>query len=101
VRDNVGGMERRGDYGDDAPYALLMFAALGASSLVAAIAVWWTDRGAAAALAVYAVFFVANAGSFVYTARRGKFRLREEILDSCTWPAANASSTWAADAARS
>jgi len=74
-------MERRGDYGYDAPYALLMFAGLGAASLVAAIAAWWTDRGPAAALAVYAVFFLANAASFLYTTRRGKFRVWEEILD--------------------
>lgn len=78
MRDNVGGVERRGDYGYDAPYALLMFAALGAASLVAAIAAWWTYRGPAAALALYGVFFLANAASFLYTTRRGKFLVWEE-----------------------
>jgi arsenite methyltransferase len=81
VGHDVGGVERRGDYGYDAPYALLMFAALGAGSLMAASAAWWTHRGPAAALAVYGVFFLANAASFLYATRRGKFLVWEEILD--------------------
>ena len=74
-------MERRGDYGYDAPYALLTFAALGAVSVLAAIAAWWIGRGPAAPLAAYGVFFLANAASFLYTTRRGKFRVWDEILD--------------------
>jgi len=81
VGETVGGEKRRGDYGYDAPYALLMFAALGAASLAAAVAAWWTHRGPAAALAGYGAFFLANAASFLYTTRRGKFLVWEEILD--------------------
>jgi len=74
-------MERRGDYGYDAPYALLAFAALGAASLVSAIASWWNERGPVAVLASYGAFFLANAVSFLYTTRRGKFQVWDEILD--------------------
>ena len=74
-------MERRGDYGYDAPYGLLTFAALGAASVVAAIVSWWTQRGPLAALAFYGAFFLANAFSFLYTTRHGKFQVWDEILD--------------------
>ena len=75
-------MKRRGDYGYDAPYALVILAALGAASLVAAIVSWWNQRGPVVALALYAVFFLANALSFLYTTRRGKFQVWEGILDA-------------------
>jgi ubiquinone/menaquinone biosynthesis C-methylase UbiE len=75
-------MERRGDYGYDAPYALLTFAALGGGALLAAIASWWTRRGhLAAMLGLYGAFFLLNALSFLYTTRRGKLRVWEEVLD--------------------
>lgn len=74
-------MERHGDYGYDAPYALVSFAALGATSAVAAIVSWWSQRGPVAMLGFYAAFFLANAFSFFYTTRRGKFRVWDEILD--------------------
>ena len=74
-------MERRGDYGYDAPYALVAFAALGAASAVAAIVSWWSQRGPLVALTFYGVFFLANAFSFFYTTRRGKFLVWDEILD--------------------
>jgi cyclopropane fatty-acyl-phospholipid synthase-like methyltransferase len=74
-------MERQGDYGYDAPYALVSFAAIGAASLVAAIASWWTRRGPVAGLTFYAAFFLSNAFSFLYTTRRGKFQVWDEILD--------------------
>jgi SAM-dependent methyltransferase len=74
-------MERRGDYGYDAPYALVAFAALGAASAVAAIVSWWNQRGPLAALTFYGAFFLANACSFLYTTRRGKFQVWDEILD--------------------
>jgi len=74
-------MEQRGDYGYDAPYALLFFAAFGAASLVAAIVSWWNQRGPLPALAFYGAFFLANAFSFLYTTRRGKFQVWHEILD--------------------
>src|SRR5712691_8773262 len=75
-------MERRGDYGYDAPYALVIFSALGAASLVAAIVSWWTQRGhLATAMGLYGAFFLTNAFSFLYTTRRGKFQVWDEILD--------------------
>jgi arsenite methyltransferase len=75
-------MDRHGDYGYDAPYALVIFAALGTVSATAAI-VSWIQRGRLAAmLGFYAAFFLANAFSFLYTTRRGKFQVWEEILDA-------------------
>jgi arsenite methyltransferase len=75
-------MEQHGDYGYDAPYALVTFAALGATGLVAAIVSWWGGNGRLAAkLGAYGAFFLANAFSFLYTTRRGKFQVWEEVLD--------------------
>lgn len=75
-------MDRHGDYGYDAPYALATFAALGAASVVAAIVSWWRQNGhLAAMLGFYGSFFLANAVSFWYTTRRGKFLVWEEVLD--------------------
>ncbi len=74
-------MERRGDYGYDAPYALVIFTALGAVGAVAALVSWWYQRGPRGPLTFYGVFFLANALSFFYTTRRGKFRVWDEILD--------------------
>jgi SAM-dependent methyltransferase len=74
-------MERRGDYGYDAPYGLLIFAGLGAAGVVAAIVSWWNERGPLGALTFYGAFFLANAFSFLYTTRRGKFQVWDEILD--------------------
>ena len=74
-------MERRGDYGYDAPYALLIFATLGAASVVAAIVSWWNQGGHLAVLGFYGAVFLANAFSFLYTTRRGKFHVWDEILD--------------------
>jgi arsenite methyltransferase len=74
--------ERRGDYGYDAPYALLMFAGIGTALAVAAAIAWWQRSGRAAAILTgYAVFCLANAASFLYTTRRGKFVVWERILD--------------------
>ena len=75
-------MDRNGDYGYDAPYALKAFAALGAASVVAAIVARWRQNGhLAAMLGFYGAFFLANAASFFYTTRRGKFQVWEEVLD--------------------
>src|SRR5262245_60569404 len=73
-------MVRRGDYGYDAPYALVAFALLGAGSTIAAL-VSWATGGRAAMFAGYAAFFSANAISFFYTTRHGKFLVWEEVLD--------------------
>ena len=75
-------MERHGDYGYDAPYALVTFAALGAGGVIAAIVSWWVQRGhLAATMGFYGAFFLTNAFSFLYTTRRGKFQVWDEILD--------------------
>lgn len=75
-------LERRADYGYDAPYALVGFAIAGAGCAVAAAASLWSARPRLAIpLALYAAFFLGNAGSFLYTTRRGKFQIWHEILD--------------------
>src|SRR5207247_68384 len=75
--------DRRGDYGYDAPYALVALAGLGAAAVVAAIVSLWNQRGGrfATTMGVYAAFFLGNALSFLYTTRRGKFQVWEEVLD--------------------
>jgi arsenite methyltransferase len=74
--------EYRGDYGYDAPYALLMFAGAAAAAWIGAFVLQWSGAAnAALTLAAYAVFFSANAASFFYTTRRGKFLEWERILD--------------------
>jgi ubiquinone/menaquinone biosynthesis C-methylase UbiE len=75
-------MARHGDYGYDAPYALIAFATLGTVTAVAAIVSWWTQAGRTTAmLAFYGAFFLGNASSFFYTTRHGKFLVWEDILD--------------------
>jgi arsenite methyltransferase len=74
---------RRGDYGYDAPYALIAFAFLGVISATAAIVGILSGRGRMAAfMSFYGAFFLANALSFFYTTRYGKFHAWNEILDS-------------------
>src|SRR5215467_4911539 len=76
-------MERRGDYGYDAPYALIAFALLGVISAAAAMVGVLSGSGhMAAVMSVYAAFFLANALSFFYTTRYGKFLVWNEILDT-------------------
>ena len=75
-------MRRHGDYGYDAPYALLTFAALGGAGALGAASAWWMRRGhSAAMLGLYGAFFLLNALSFLYTTRRGKLQVWDEILD--------------------
>lgn len=72
----------RGDYGYDAPYALVIFGSLAAiSGLGAAIARWRMPPHAAGPITLYFVLFVATTASFFYTTRRGKFLEWERILD--------------------
>jgi SAM-dependent methyltransferase len=73
---------RRGDYGYDAPYGLVIFAALGLLCLSVA-ALGWSEGGtrATVVIAVYGLFFLANAASFYFTTRHGKFLEWERILD--------------------
>jgi SAM-dependent methyltransferase len=73
---------RQGEYGYDAPYALLAFAGIGIALLIAAVVSWWQHAGRATwILTGYAVFCLANAASFLYTTRRGKFVVWDRILD--------------------
>ncbi len=73
---------RHGEYGYDAPYALVIFGSLAAlSSLGAAIAWWRMPMHAAAPITMYFVLFLANTTSFFYTTTRGKFLEWERILD--------------------
>jgi SAM-dependent methyltransferase len=74
-------MERRGDYGYDAPYALIAFAAIGTASVIGAIIAWRTGSDLARMLAIYSAFFLSNGLSFFYTTRRGKFQVWDAILD--------------------
>ena len=77
-------MERHGDYGYDAPYALAIFGVLGIACAIVAVVsiVSWRQPGhTTATMAFYGAFFLANALSFLYTTRRGKFQVWDEILD--------------------
>jgi arsenite methyltransferase len=73
---------RRGDYGYDAPYALVMFGLVAIGSGIGA-AMAWLDGPIRAAMpaTLYFVFFLANASSFFYTTRHGKFMEWDRILD--------------------
>lgn len=73
---------RRGEYGYDAPYALMIFGGVAAASGIAAGTAWVQGAGRTAALMMfYFLFFSANASSFLYTTRRGKFIEWDRILD--------------------
>ena len=73
---------RRGDYGYDAPYALVIFGIVAmVSGIIATIAWWYGSQQATRIAALYCVFFLGNAVSFVYATRRGKFLEWEAILD--------------------
>ena len=76
-------MPPRSDYGYDAPYALAAFALGGSACVIAALVLWWAGhaRRPTLILAAYGLFFLANAASFLYTTRAGKFRVWAEILD--------------------
>ena len=75
-------MEQRGDYGYDAPYALVIFAVLGTVFAISTWVSWWNQQSRLVLImAFYAVFFLANAASFFYTTRRGKFHVWNQILD--------------------
>jgi hypothetical protein len=74
---------RRGAYGYDAPYALVIFGLLSIASAVLATIFWREEtHRAAAAMTIYFVFFLGNTASFLYTTRRGKFIEWDRILDS-------------------
>ena len=73
---------RRGDYGYDAPYALVIFGLLAVASGIGAAIAWLGGPiRAATPITFYFVFFLANTSSFFYTTRRGKFLEWNRILD--------------------
>jgi arsenite methyltransferase len=73
---------RRGAYGYDAPYALVIFGVLSFASALIATMAWRQGPSRAATLTtIYFVFFLANTVSFLYTTRRGKFLEWDRILD--------------------
>jgi ubiquinone/menaquinone biosynthesis C-methylase UbiE len=76
-------MARRGHYGYDAPYALVSFALAAAACAGVALFFWRSGQAARPTLifAGYATFFLANAASFLYTTRAGKFAVWRETLD--------------------
>jgi SAM-dependent methyltransferase len=72
---------RRGDYGYDAPYALVLFGCLSAAGAIIAATSWWQGLHREAVQGtIYFFFFLGNAASFLYTTRRGKFLEWERIL---------------------
>ena len=80
---------RRGDYGYDAPYALLGFTAvavlaLGAAIVSALMGQSVTTRPTIISLA-YSAFFAFNASSFFYTTRRGKFIVWARVIGAMSW----------------
>ena len=73
---------RRGEYGIDAPYGPVIFAvAAVASAVVATLERRGGETRSALQMAIFSAFFAANAASFLYTTRRGKFLEWERILD--------------------
>jgi arsenite methyltransferase len=73
---------RRGDYGYDAPYVLVIFGLLSVAAGIAALISWWLgSRRGAIIWTIYFVFFLADTSSFLYTTRRGKFLEWDRILD--------------------
>ena len=73
---------RRGEYGYDAPYALVIFALLALVSGLAAAMAWWRSSiQVVRPLTLYFVLFLGNASSFFYTTRRGKFLEWENVLN--------------------
>jgi len=73
---------RRGDYGYDAPYALIMFGTVSVASGLGAAICWRQGlTRPVIQLTIYAVCFLANFSSFLFTTRRGKFLEWQQILD--------------------
>jgi arsenite methyltransferase len=72
----------RGEYGYDAPYALVIFGALAVVSGIGAAIAWWNmPFRPAAVCTLYFIVFAGSTISFFYTTRRGKFIEWERILD--------------------
>lgn len=73
---------RRGEYGYDAPYALIIFGLFSVGAGLGTIIFWRQGPiRPAVQMTLYFVFFLANTSSFLYTTRRGKFLEWDKILD--------------------
>ncbi len=73
---------QRGEYGFDAPYAVVIFGAVAVASAVGATICWRDgETRLAARMTLFSVFFLLNTVSFLYTTRRGKFVEWARILD--------------------
>jgi arsenite methyltransferase len=71
----------RGNYGYDAPYALVSFGLVATAAGAAAAFCWLQgERRVATQMTAYALFFLGNTSSFFYTTRRGKFLEWDRIL---------------------
>jgi len=73
---------RRGDYGFDAPYVPIAFIAIGIVLLgLTATSLWVFQQPILAVVcAIYAVYMLLSAGSYIYTTRVGKFRVWAGLL---------------------
>ena len=73
---------RRGDYGYDATYALVIVGLLAVGSGLGAAIAWLQGPiRAATPITIYFAFFLANTSSFLYATRCGKFLEWNRILD--------------------
>ena len=72
----------RGDYGYDAPYALVALWAISVACLAVALWGWCTGHGGSVAAGlIYGAVFGLNAASYHYTTRRGKLQAWGQILN--------------------
>ena len=73
---------RRGEYGYDAPYALVLFGVMGLLGAFLA-AMSWREGPARKAVppTFFAAFLFTNAATYLHTTRRGKFLEWDRILD--------------------
>src|SRR5689334_573428 len=73
---------RRGDYGYDAPPALIVLTSIAILAAILAVASWLTPAHRLSRRAVgYTVVFGLQAAWYCYGTRNGKFRIWEHILD--------------------
>jgi SAM-dependent methyltransferase len=73
---------RRGDYGYDAPPALIGLTSIAILATIFAVASWMSpERSLSRPAVLYAVIFGLEAAWFYYGTRHGKFHMWEHILD--------------------
>ncbi len=92
---------RRGEYGFDAPYAVVIFGAVAVASGVGATIFWREgETRVAARMTLFSVFFLLNTVSFLYTTRRGKFVEWAAFWIAFSCAGTSECSTWVVVAAR-